>query len=216
MNLKQSLFAVGAAGALALSVLTVVPVFADKPQKPAAPAPTADFNGEYTLDVAHAHIGFTVKHLVISTTHGRFRDFAGTISYDAKDVTKSSVNVTIKAASIDTDIPPRDKHLKGPDFFDVEKFPEITFKSTSVKKAGKGLIVTGDFTMHGVTKPISIPFTISGPIAGPGGKGRMGISGKVQINRQDFGVSWNKKLDNGSLAVSDLVDITLDFEAVKK
>ncbi len=216
MNFKQSLFAVGAAGILAVSALAAVPAQADKPQKPATPAAAPDFNGEYAVDVAHAHIGFTVKHLVISTTHGRFRDFAGTVNFDAKDIAKSSVNVTIKAASIDTDIPPRDKHLKGPDFFDVEKYPEITFKSTSVKKSGKGLVVNGDFTMHGVTKPISIPFTISGPIAGPGGKARMGISGKVQINRQDYGVSWNKKLDNGGLAVSDLVDITLDFEAVKK
>lgn len=215
MNLKQSLFAVGAAGILAVSALTVVPAQADKPQTPAAPAPAVDFNGEYAIDVAHAHIGFTVKHMVISTTHGRFRDFGGTITLDSKTIAKSSVNVTIKATSIDTDIPARDKHLRGADFFDVEKYPEITFKSTSVKKTGKGLIVNGDFTMHGVTKSISIPFTISGPIVSRG-KAVLGISGKVQINRQDYGVSWSRKLDNGGLAVSDLVDITLDFEAVKK
>lgn len=215
MNLKKSLFAVAAAGTLGFSALSAAPVFADKPQKPAT-APTAAESGEYGLDAAHAHIGFTVKHLVISTVHGNFKEFGGTITYDAKDVTKSSVEVTIKSASIDTDIPARDKHLRGAEFFDTDKYPEITFKSTSVKKAGKGLVVNGDFTMHGVTKPVSIPFTLAGPIAGPGGKARFGISGKLQINRQDYGVSWNKKLDNGGLAISDLVDITLDFEAVKK
>jgi len=169
---------------------------------------------KYQIDRTHSSITFSVKHLVITNVKGAFNDFSGSISYDADDITKSTVNVTIKVESIDTNDESRDDHLRNPDFFDVEKYPEITFVSDKIEKNDDGLIVHGKLTMHGITKEIAIPFTIAGPITGPRGNTRMGVEASLKIDRKDFGITWNKVLDTGGLTVGNEVKIELNIEAI--
>jgi len=136
--------------------------------------------------------------------------------FDEDDVTKSSVNATINVASITTDNEKRDGHLKSPDFFNAQKYPEITFKSKRSMKKDNGYVIVGDFTMHGVTKELELPFTIVGTLTDSMGNHRVGIEAITKINRQDFGVSWNKTLDNGGVVVSDEVKIEINAELIKK
>ncbi|WLT32022.1 YceI family protein [Geothrix sp. PMB-07] len=166
----------------------------------------------YKIDPVHSEISFKIRHLLAKTS-GRFTKFSGTVKVDTADISKSSVEVTIEAASINTDNEGRDKHLKGADFFDVEKFPNITFKSTSVKEVAKGkLEVTGSFTLHGVTKTITFPITNAGTQPGmqPGVTVAGFIDGAVTINRNDYGI----KTYPGALG--DDVAIALNIEAAKK
>ena len=153
---------------------------------------------------------------MISTVRGEFHGINGTVVYDDADPSKSSVEVTIDATSVDTREPDRDKDLKSDHFFDVANHPTITFKSTKVEAAGDGkLKVTGDLTIRGNTKPVVLEVTVpKPPIKDPWGLQRTAVSGTTKINRQDFGVSWNKTLDSGGVVVSDNVDITLDVEMV--
>lgn len=172
-------------------------------------------SGTYNFDRAHSFIGFRVRHNSLVEVPGFFRDFKGTVNYDAADVAKSSVEFTAKATSIDTGVAPRDNHLRSKDFFEVETYPDITFKSTKVEKKGKNWIVTGDFTMKGVTKSISFPFQIAGFLPATERSGpRMGITAETTINRRDFGVNWDAKLPSGLLVVEDNVKIILQIEAV--
>jgi polyisoprenoid-binding protein YceI len=171
--------------------------------------------GTWAIDPQHSRIGFAVRHLMINDVHGSFNDFEGTVIVDEKDLTKSSVEFTAKVASIDTNVPQRDAHLKSPDFFDAEKYPEITFKSTRVERAGNNFRAIGTFTMHGVSKTITIPFRASGPIVDGFGYTRASVEADLQLNRQDYGVKWNQVLDKGGLAVDNIVRIDLDLEAVK-
>lgn len=174
-------------------------------------------SGSYSFDKAHSAIGFRVKHMGLVDVPGYFRDFTGTVNFDAKDVTKSTVEFTAKATSVDTGVGGRDNHLRSKDFFEVEKFPEITFKSTKVTKKGKGYMLTGDFTMKGVTKSITFPFEISGWLP-PGERdgGKMGITAETTINRRDYGVNYGTNLPSGIPSLSDDVKIVLLIEAVKK
>jgi polyisoprenoid-binding protein YceI len=181
----------------------------------AALAATGMAADKYSADPSHSSIGFAVKHMVVSKVKGDFNDYTVNIVYDDKDITKSSVEVAIKTASIDTKQAKRDEHLRSPDFFDAAKFPEITFKSKRIEKSGEGYAAVGDLTMRGVTKEITLPFTIAGVITDPYGNTRLGLSGGVKINRQDYGVSWSKSLDNGGLVVSDDVEIEIEIEAIK-
>jgi len=158
---------------------------------------------EYEIDAVHSSIGFSVRHLLISNITGNFNDFSGKLLFDEKDMTNSSVDLTIKAASINTNNVDRDNHLRAADFFNIEKFPEITFKS-------------GTLTMHGVSKEISIPFEFIGKAKGPMGKQRLGFEGNTKLNRKDFGITWNKTLDEGGLAVGNEIKIQLNIEAVIK
>jgi polyisoprenoid-binding protein YceI len=175
------------------------------------------FSADYQVDPNHTTVGFSTKHLLISTVTGKFKEFSGTISYDDKDITKSSVTGTIKTASLDTGVADRDNHLRSADFFDVEKNPEITFKSTKIEKSGAGVMVTGDLTIKGVTKQVKFPATVNGPIKDPWGNSRIGFSfGGVEINRLDYGIAWSKTMDNGGLVVSKEVKIQIDGEAVAK
>jgi polyisoprenoid-binding protein YceI len=169
----------------------------------------------FNIDKTHSSILFAVKHMVISKVKGEFDEYSGSIQYDEADVTKSSVEVTIKTASIDTKDEKRDGHLKSPDFFDAEKYPEITFKSKYIEKSKDGFVAVGDFTMHGVTKEIKIPFEITGVITDPWGNTRMGVSAELTLDRQDYGVSWSQKMDAGGLVVGDDVEIEIEVEAVK-
>ena len=174
---------------------------------------TTDYTGTYSFDKAHSFIGFKVTHMGLIDVPGFFRDFTGTVNYDAKDVSRSTVEFTAKATSADTGVKGRDDHLKKPEFFDVEKYPDITFKSTKVEKKGKNWMLTGDFTMKGVTKSITFPFNIPGFLP-PGERGsKMGITAETSINRRDYGVNYGTTLPSGIAAISDNVTITLQIEA---
>ena len=144
---------------------------------------------------------------------GYFRDFTGTVNYDPKDVTKSTIEFTAKMTSVDTGVARRDDHLRTADFFDVAKFPDLTFKSTKVEKKGNNLMLTGDLTMHGVTKSVSFPFTVVGFLKDQRGGMKMGAVAETTISRKDFGVGKDDKLPNGAEALSDKITVVLNIEA---
>jgi len=177
---------------------------------------SAEAADRYQIDPVHSSIGFTVRHMVIANVKGYFKEFSGTIYYDENDITRSSVSVTIKTASINTENPKRDAHLRSPDFFDAEKYPEITFKSKRILKEKDGYVAVGDLTMRGVTREIRIPFHILGKVTDPWGNTRIGVEASLKLNRHDYGISWSQTLDNGGLVVGDEVKIDLNIEAVKK
>jgi polyisoprenoid-binding protein YceI len=172
----------------------------------------------WQIDPNHSSAQFAVKHLAISTVRGAFTKVSGTVQLDDKDVTKSSVEVTIDARSVDTRVEDRDKDLRSDHFFEVEKYPTITFKSTRVEQVDPGkLKVTGDLTIHGVTK--SVVLDVDGPTApvkDPWGNQRAAANATTKVNRQDYGVKWNAKMDNGGWVVGDDVAITIDVEMVQK
>lgn len=170
---------------------------------------------KYALDPVHSSIGFSIRHLVINSVKGKFTEFTGTLLYDEGDITKSSVNVTIKAASINTGTPNRDKDLRSANFLDAEKFPELTFQSQRIEKRGDGYVAVGTLTMHGVSKEISLPFTITGKIKDPWGGTRMGIEAGITLDRRDYGMNYGKTLDGGGLVVGNDVKIEIAAEAVK-
>jgi polyisoprenoid-binding protein YceI len=170
----------------------------------------------YQVDPNHTTVQFSAKHLLISTVTGKFKEFSGTIVYDDKDITKSSVTGTIKSASLDTGVADRDNHLRSADFFDVEKYPEIAFRTTKIEKSGDGLMVTGMLTLKDATKEVKFPATVNGPIKDPWGNSRLGFSFSLEINRLDYGISWSKAMDNGGLVVSKEIKIQIDGEAVIK
>jgi polyisoprenoid-binding protein YceI len=180
--------------------------------------PAAAATSTWQIDPNHSAAQFAVRHLGLSTVRGAFTKVSGTIQFDDKDVSKSSVEVTIDAASVDTRVPDRDKDLRGDHFFDVEKYPTLTFKSTKVEQVEVGkLKVTGDLTIHGVTKQVVLD--VEGPTAAvkdPWGNQRAAANASTKINRQDFGVKWNAKMDNGGWVVGDDVAITIDVEMVQK
>jgi polyisoprenoid-binding protein YceI len=167
---------------------------------------------EYKIDPVHSSVGFAVKHMVVNTVHGRFTDLNGTILYDDKDPAKSAVNVTIKTASINTDNSGRDNDLRSANFLDAEKFPEITFKSSSVEKKGNGFVAHGTLTIRGVSKDVDLPFALNGPIDTGRGK-LLGAEAGLTINRQDYGVAWSRSLAGGELIVANDVRIEINVEA---
>jgi polyisoprenoid-binding protein YceI len=168
----------------------------------------------YQIDPRHSSAGFGVTHLMISTVRGEFHGVTGTVVVDDSDISKSSVNVTIDATTLDTREPDRDKHLKSEAFFDVAKYPTITFQSTKVERTSDGsLKITGELTIRGVTKSaVLIATPPKAPIKDPWGLQRTAASASTKINRQDFGVAWNQKLDGGGVVVGDDVSISLDVE----
>ena len=173
-------------------------------------------SGVYSFDKAHSFIGFKVRHMGLIEVPGFFRDFTGEVNFDSKDVSKSTVSFKALTTSVDTGVAGRDKHLRTADFFEVEKFPEMTFTSTKVEKKGKGWSVTGDLTIKGVTKSVTIPFEIAGWLpAGERSGMKMGIAGETTINRRDFGVNYGTNLPSGIAAISDEVKVVLQIEAGK-
>ncbi|HEY0428109.1 MAG TPA: YceI family protein [Pyrinomonadaceae bacterium] len=168
--------------------------------------------GAYNFDKAHTFIGFRVQHMGLIEVPGYFRDFTGTVNYDASDIKKSTVEFTAKIASVDTGAGGRNAHLQKPEFFDAAKFPEMKFKSTKIEKKGKQWMLTGDLTIRDVTKSVTFPFEIVGFIAGDRGT-RMGMTAETTINRREFGVTYDSKLPNGTPAVSDDIKVTLQIEA---
>lgn len=172
--------------------------------------------GEYRIDPAHSSIGFAIRHLEINWVEGRFKEFTGTIRYDDKDITKSSVEFSAKVASIDTEVEARDRHLRSADFFEVEKYPEMTFRSTRVERKGKdGYVLHGDLTIKGVTKPVQLPFTITGAVKDARGNTRFGIEAETRINRRDFGITYGSAFAGGGLDVGNEVTIRLRLEAMQ-
>jgi polyisoprenoid-binding protein YceI len=170
----------------------------------------------YEVDPNHSNVGFAVKHMLINTVRGKFKEFTGVIQMDEDDLTKSSVNVKIQAGTIDTGFARRDADLRGPDFLDIAKFPEITFVSTRIEKQGQNYVLVGNLTMHGIDKEVKIPFTYNGKTVDQTGRTRIGMEGTLMINRRDWGISYNKILDNGGLVAGNEVQIQLDVEAKKK
>jgi polyisoprenoid-binding protein YceI len=170
----------------------------------------------YQIDPRHSSAGFGVTHLMISTVRGEFHGVTGSVVVDDTDISKSTVNVTIDATSVDTREPDRDKHLKSEAFFDVAKYPTITFQSTKVERNADGTLkVTGDLTIRGVTKTAVLTATLpKAPIKDPWGLQRTAVSASTKINRQDFGVAWNQKLDSGGVVVGDDVNVSLDVEMI--
>ena len=159
-----------------------------------------------------------MKHLAISTVRGGFSKVTGTVIFDDKDVTKSTVDVTIDVSTVDTREPNRDKDLKSDHFFDVEHYPTMTFKSKKVEQVSPGkLKVTGDLTIHGVTKEVTLDVDgPTAPVKDPWGNQRVAVNATTKINRQDFGVKWNATMDNGGVVVGDDVNITIDTEMIKQ
>lgn len=173
--------------------------------------------GTYMFDKNHSVIGFKVKHNGLIDIPGFFRDFTGKIEYNAVDVSKSTVEFWAKATSIDTGVTGRDNHLRSADFFEIAKHPDITFKSTKVEKKGKAWMVTGDFTMKGVTKSITFPFNITGFLpAAEKNPARMGLTAATSLNRRDYGINYGSNLPSGIAVISDNVSIILEIEATMK
>jgi len=171
----------------------------------------------WTIDPDHSNIGFKIKHLMVSNVKGSFDRFSGIVDLNEKDVTRSKVEVSIETASINTNVELRDAHLKSADFFDVAKYPTMTFKSKKVSKAGKDkLKVTGDLTLHGVTKEVVL--AVDGPtkeIKDLYGVIRKGATATATINRKDFGLNWNKALETGGVVVGEEVNIIIEIEMIK-
>lgn len=178
--------------------------------------PAAHAADTYVVDPVHSNVTFKIRHLMSSVT-GHFRDFQGTVELDAQDPTRSSVTFTIEVASIDTANPKRDEHLRSADFFDVQKYPEITFRSKRIgRKSGDTYEVTGEFTMHGVTREITVPVDYLGTARDPWGNDRAGFAASTRLDRKAYGIVWNQTLDAGGLLLGDEVEVTVSLEAVRK
>lgn len=175
------------------------------------------FAADYVIDGAHSSVTFSVRHMMVTNVRGQFAGLKGTISYDPKNIAASKVDASVEAGSVNTGIVKRDDHLRSADFFDIAKFPTLSFKSTKWSREGGRIKVTGDLTMHGITK--SVVFDIEGPapeVKSPDGGFRTGATVTGKINRQDFGLKWNRVMEGGGLTVSEEVSITLDIEATRK
>jgi polyisoprenoid-binding protein YceI len=182
-----------------------------------AASPKVSTASTWNLDPVHSHAQFKVKHMMISNVKGEFTGVAGSLHLDEADLSRSHVEASVDAATINTRDAQRDAHLKSADFFDVEKFPTLSFQSTSVTKKGDGeLAVAGDLTIHGVTRPVV--FDVEGPSApmqDPWGNLRLGLAAATRINRKDFGLTWNAALETGGILVGDDVTLTLDVQFLK-
>lgn len=169
----------------------------------------------YKLDESHTQVGFKIKHLVISTVSGQFNKFSGKFDFDPKKGEIKDLNVEIEAASIDTNEPDRDKHLKSPDFLDVEKFSKLTFVSKkTITKENKPTKIDGELTIHGVKKLVTLEVVYNGSTIDPWGNERIAFEASTQVNRKDYGLKWNKSLDKGGVMIADDVKIIIEGEAL--
>ena len=175
-----------------------------------------DYTGTWTIDPSHTGIGFVARHAMVTKVRGSFTEFEGTLDLNGADPSSSSANLTVQLASIDTGNADRDGHVKGPDFFDVEKNPTMTFTTTSVKQTDDDeFVLVGDLTIKGVTKPVEIKVEADGVVTDPFGNTRAGFEGSAEISRKDFDLTWNVPLDGGGVLVSDKIKIHLDVSAIK-
>lgn len=178
-------------------------------------APAAGTKTTWKLDPSHTLVEFSAKHLMITTVKGRITDIDGTIRSDEKNPQNSSVDVVLKAASLDTRTDQRDQHLRSADFLDVEKFPEIRFRSTRIEGDKDSFKLTGDLTIRDVTKPITLDVEFEGRNKDPWGGERVGFSAKGKIDRREFGLTWNQALETGGVVVGNDIKISLEVEAIK-
>jgi polyisoprenoid-binding protein YceI len=177
-------------------------------------APTA---GKFTLDAAHSHVGFAVRHMMVSNVRGEFTKLAGSVSYDPAKPEATQVEVNIDVASVNTREEKRDAHLKSADFFDAEKFPHITFVSKHAKKQGDGLELTGDLTIHGTTREVKLAVEdITPEHTDPWGGKRLGATARTKIRRSDFGMRWNAALEAGGVLVGDEISVNLEVELIRQ
>ena len=175
-----------------------------------------DLTGTWTLDDTHTRLGFVTRHAMITKVRGSFNDFTGTVTVPEAGISGAEAKVTINATSIDTRNADRDGHLKSNDFFDMETYPEITFNSTKIAPNGDGGVdVTGDLTIKGTTKSVTVPFTYEGTATDPFGNQRAGFEGSTVIQRSDFGLSWNAALETGGVLVSEKVTLEIEISAIK-
>ena len=211
---------VASASATAASVVSATPPAAKTAEAPSeAPAPTTPplDPATYDIDSSHSRVGFSVRHMMVSTVRGEFKKFTGTAFIDEKNPPASKISLEADVASIDTGEAKRDAHLKSPDFFDAAKFPKLTFVSTSVARSASGYSVKGDLTIHGVTKPVTLDVEALSPeMKDPWGGLRRGTHARAKIDRKDFGLTWNKALETGGAVVGDEVTIDLDVELLKQ
>ena len=181
-------------------------------------APTAaveDISGDYTLDPTHTRIGFSTRHAMVTTVRGQFSDFAGTAHVDAANPENSRVELVIQTGSIDTGVADRDAHLRSADFFDADQNKEITFVSTKVERGGDDWVITGDLSIKGVTKPVTVAFEPTGSARDPFGNLRIGFEGGSAINRKDWGLTWNAALETGGVLVSEKIKLEFDVSAIR-
>jgi polyisoprenoid-binding protein YceI len=170
---------------------------------------------QYSIDSTHSEIGFTARHMVFAKVRGQFKSWTGKVEYDAKDPTRSKVSAEIEVASIDTREPKRDQHLLSADFFDVEQYPKLTFESTRIASKGGGAYeLTGNLTIHGVTREVTLDAQLSGNGKDPWGNQRLGFSIEGSINRSDFGLRWNQVLETGGVLVSEKIDLNVEVQVV--
>lgn len=175
-----------------------------------------DLSGTYNLDPSHSRVGFVTRHAMIAKVRGAFNDLAGTATIDGANPAASSLEVTIQAGSVDTRDANRDGHLASPDFFDAATYPTITFKATDFAISDDETVdVTGDLTIKGVTKSVTVPFTFGGVAVDPFGNSRVGFEGQIVVNRKDWGLTWNAALETGGVLVADKVTLELEVSAVK-
>lgn len=171
--------------------------------------------GTYTIDPSHSEIGFVTRHAMVTKVRGSFNDISGTASTEA-GLENAKIEVTIQAASVDTRSADRDNHLRSGDFFDVEKYPTITFSSTDVAAAGENTLrVTGDLTIKDATQPVTIDFEFNGSATDPFGNERIGFEGEIKVNRKDWGLTWNAALEAGGVLVSEKVTLIFEISAIK-
>ncbi|MFJ6986451.1 MULTISPECIES: YceI family protein [unclassified Streptomyces] len=183
----------------------------------AVSADLAALTGEYTLDPAHTTIGFVARHAMVTNVKGSFTDFSGTLHLDGVDPSKSTASLDVTMDSIDTGSPDRDGHLKSADFFKTDEFPKMTFRSTSAEAlGGDDYRITGDLTILGVTKPLTIDLEFNGAAKDPFGNERVGFEGKAQIERSAWGLTWNAALETGGVLVSDKIKLAFDISAIKQ
>jgi polyisoprenoid-binding protein YceI len=172
--------------------------------------------GTYGIDASHSHLGFKVRHLMVSKVRGRFADFEGTVTI-ADNPVESSLEVVVQLASIDTKDAGRDEHLRSADFFNVETTPTMTYSSTGVRESGKGtFVVDGDLTLNGITKPVALAVELEGVTTDPWGNERAGFSATTSIDREEFGVTWNQALETGGVMLGKKIDIEIEAEIVKQ
>jgi len=170
----------------------------------------------FDIDPVHSSVGFKVKHMVVSNVRGSFGEFEGVIEFDESAPTSGTVSATIAMTSIDTGDAKRDDHLRGADFFDVATHPTMSFVSTGLKAAGDDWILSGDLTLHGVTKAVELELEYNGSVDDPWGNHRIGFTAEGTIDRGDFGITWNNTLDKGGLAVGNTVTVQLEIEAIRQ
>lgn len=172
--------------------------------------------GDYTIDASHSTIGFTVRHAMVTNVKGKFDDFSGSLHLDGGDPSASTASIDVKMDSIDTGSADRDGHLKSADFFKIEEFPVMTFRSTKAEALGdEDYRITGDLTILGTTKPLTIDLEFNGAAKDPFGNERVGFEGKAEIKRSEWGLTWNAALETGGVLISDKIKLSFDISAIK-